>query len=313
MRNRSKVLALVWGVALATTLGTASAAPHESASRGATTNVAMRAHRSVRTQPRRAHKASAARMNKKTTRAGETAARKQKPRSTRPHQQGVTVQAGRRVARPVEPPPRPEQPCLHPPIVVQRGFGGESESIALTKCDGAPAPLATLKLSILARPPSAPKPEIASPPAAPAAVKLELSPGVKIISDGLVLRLQNVVDHFHAERVTIVSGYRPNSAGSFHQSAQALDVHFDGVRNEEVAAFCRTLPDTGCGYYPNSSFVHLDVRPTHTGHVYWIDAAGPGEPPRYVSTWPVAEDRPLSVARPALAILPGPSEDPFMP
>jgi len=31
------------------------------------------------------------------------------------------------------------------------------------------------------------------------------------------------------------------------------------------------------GYYPNSSFVHLDVRDTNS---YWVDYAGPGEAPR---------------------------------
>jgi hypothetical protein len=44
--------------------------------------------------------------------------------------------------------------------------------------------------------------------------------------------------------------------------------------------------DTGCGYYPNSSFVHVDVRQPGTGHVAWIDASGPGEPPHYVASWP---------------------------
>jgi hypothetical protein len=58
-------------------------------------------------------------------------------------------------------------------------------------------------------------------------------------------------------------------------------------------AFCRGLRDTGCGYYPNSSFVHFDVRPGGTGHVYWIDASGPGEAARYVSSWPPPRDEPL--------------------
>jgi hypothetical protein len=31
------------------------------------------------------------------------------------------------------------------------------------------------------------------------------------------------------------------------------------------------------GYYPNSSFLHLDVRGYNS---YWIDYAGPGEAPR---------------------------------
>jgi hypothetical protein len=59
-----------------------------------------------------------------------------------------------------------------------------------------------------------------------------------------------------------------------------------GVSSEELVAFCKTLPDTGCGYYPNSSFVHLDVRGSGVGSVTWIDASGPGQAPHYVPTWP---------------------------
>jgi hypothetical protein len=98
-----------------------------------------------------------------------------------------------------------------------------------------------------------------------------------------------VIDHFGPRSVTVVSGYRPASLGSFHQSARALDFHLAGVKNEALVAFCRTLPDTGCGYYPNSSFVHMDVRPEGTGHVFWIDASGPGEPAHYVASWPPPE------------------------
>ena len=30
--------------------------------------------------------------------------------------------------------------------------------------------------------------------------------------------------------------------------------------NEALRDFCRTLKNVGCGYYPNSVFVHMDVR-----------------------------------------------------
>ena len=118
----------------------------------------------------------------------------------------------------------------------------------------------------------------------------EWAPGIKLADAGLVTRLQKVVDNFKARKVTIVSGYRPASLGSFHQSARAIDMHIEGVSNEQVVAFCRTLADTGCGYYPNSSFVHMDVRAPRTGHVYWIDASGPGESPRYVAAWPLKDN-----------------------
>ena len=51
----------------------------------------------------------------------------------------------------------------------------------------------------------------------------EFLPGVKRIHEGLVTRLQAVVDRFRAQRITLVSGYRPASLGSFHQSARAHD------------------------------------------------------------------------------------------
>ena len=55
--------------------------------------------------------------------------------------------------------------------------------------------------------------------------------------------------------------------------------------NGELFKLCRKLIDVGCGYYPNSKFVHMDVRPG-TGHPFWIDASGPGEPSKYVDSWP---------------------------
>jgi hypothetical protein len=175
--------------------------------------------------------------------------------------------------------------CIRDAVFFERGFGGDAESIVLTRCDGRPNTSAIEQLSILVRPMSAARP---SPLASRIrrASHREWLPGVKRIHEGLVTRLQQVVDRFRAQRITLVSGYRPTSLGSFHQSARALDVHVEGVRNESLVEFCRTLPDTGCGYYPNSSFVHIDVRPAGTGHVYWIDASGPGEPARYVSSWP---------------------------
>ncbi len=176
-------------------------------------------------------------------------------------------------------------PCVRDAVHFERGFGGDAENVVLTRCDGRASSEAIDQLSILVRPMSAARPTPLASRIRRAAHH-EFLPGVKRIHEGLVIRLQQVVDRFHAERVTLVSGYRPTSLGSFHQSARALDVHVEGVRNEALVEFCRTLPDTGCGYYPNSSFVHIDVRPAGTGHVYWIDASGPGEPARYVSTWP---------------------------
>ena len=114
----------------------------------------------------------------------------------------------------------------------------------------------------------------------------EWAPGVKEIEPGLVSRIQTIAREYPGKKLTVVSGYRPTSNGSYHKLARALDLRVDGVKNLDLVTFCRGLVDTGCGYYPNSSFVHVDVRPAGTGHVYWIDASGPGEAPRYVASWP---------------------------
>jgi hypothetical protein len=135
----------------------------------------------------------------------------------------------------------------------------------------------------------------------------------------LVERLELVVDHFHKgsgspgpsskpARIVIVSGYRPRSAGSFHQLARALDFRIEGVKNEALVEFCKTLPDTGCGYYPNSLFVHMDVRNPGAGHVTWIDISGPGESPKYVSQWPLPAPATTASSSATLPPLPEPRE-----
>jgi hypothetical protein len=178
-------------------------------------------------------------------------------------------------------------PCLKPPIEVVAL--AESDKISLTQCSGAIAAYAIERLSVLMRPGGTPKP--AQSIAALAKVRGEkIAPGVRRVDAGLVVRLQKVIDHFgkpgQTARVLVVSGYRPGSRGSKHADARALDFRIDGVTNEDLVAFCKTLDDTGCGYYPNSTFIHMDVRAHGEGHVAWIDASGPGEAPRYVPTWP---------------------------
>jgi len=169
--------------------------------------------------------------------------------------------------------------------------GGESATFALAKCDGKPAPLAVEQLSVLARPGGATRPKIT----VEALAKVhgsEVAPGVRRIDARLLERLEQAIEHFHKggqpAKVSIVSGYRPRSSGSYHQSGRALDLRIEGVTNEALVAFCKTLPDTGCGYYPNSLFVHMDVRDAGAGHVSWIDVSRPGEAPKYVSSWPPA-------------------------
>jgi hypothetical protein len=180
---------------------------------------------------------------------------------------------------------------------------GESSTFSLEKCDGAPAPLAIDQLSVLARPGSAAKPKVTVDVLAKSH-GAELAPGIRRVDPRLLERLETAVDHFRKPgqpaKVLLVSGYRPKSAGSYHQSGRALDFRIDGVDNQALVAFCKTLPDTGCGFYPNSSFVHIDVRDAGAGHVAWIDVSKPGEAPKYVSSWPLpSEETPKAAAAPA--------------
>jgi uncharacterized protein YcbK (DUF882 family) len=110
------------------------------------------------------------------------------------------------------------------------------------------------------------------------------------IDPRLAALLAKVSDHFGGRELQIVSGFRPYSPSqhtphSNHNHGKAVDFHVDGVPNAALRDFCRTFDDAGVGYYPNSSFVHLDVRSART---YWIDYSGPGEAPRYAGSKPAA-------------------------
>jgi hypothetical protein len=74
-----------------------------------------------------------------------------------------------------------------------------------------------------------------------------------------------------------------------------------GVHNADLFRFCRSLDDVGCGFYPNSKFVHVDVRRPGTGHAFWVDISGPGEPAHYVDSWPGVVDKGALVWDPVTA------------
>jgi uncharacterized protein YcbK (DUF882 family) len=108
------------------------------------------------------------------------------------------------------------------------------------------------------------------------------------IDPRLISLLGLVSDHFGSRNIEIISGFRPYSptqytAHSNHNVGNAVDFRVTGVPNEVVRDFCRTLRNTGCGYYPNSVFVHMDTR---ASSAYWVDYSRPGEPPRYNGATP---------------------------
>ena len=100
-------------------------------------------------------------------------------------------------------------------------------------------------------------------------------------------------------------GYRPHSARrSRHHHARALDLRVEGVPNAELRDVAVGLARTGVGFYPHSTFVHVDVR---AESAYWVDLSGPGEPARYVRGATPPEPAP-DAAPPATATPAGPAD-----
>lgn len=123
------------------------------------------------------------------------------------------------------------------------------------------------------------------PPSALAAFERMMRQGnaTHPIDPRLVALVGIVSSHFGGKTIEVVSGYRAYTPTQYtphsnHNLGRALDFRVRGVSNEALRDFCRTLRSAGCGYYPNSTFVHLDVRETKT---YWVDWSHPGEPPKY--------------------------------
>ncbi|HEV8246924.1 MAG TPA: DUF882 domain-containing protein [Polyangiaceae bacterium] len=167
-------------------------------------------------------------------------------------------------------------------------YAGESDHFALIDCDGAIANEALDRLSVLARPPEVPRPELPLP-VEPLAGD-EWLPRVRLLDPRLLWVVQQIADAFPAHALVLMSGYREGGHSGLHQKGRALDLYVRGVPNEALFALCKRLRDVGCGYYPENHFVHVDVRPYATGQVLWIDVSRPGEPSRYVDGWPgVAE------------------------
>ena len=109
----------------------------------------------------------------------------------------------------------------------------------------------------------------------------------------LLERLADLSDHFGGRTIVVVSGYRPFSPKQYtknsrHNHGRAIDFRVVGVPVQAVFDHCRTLRETGCGYYPNSEFVHMDVRDVGAD---WTDYSLPGQPPRYAKKQRAGESK----------------------
>jgi uncharacterized protein YcbK (DUF882 family) len=102
----------------------------------------------------------------------------------------------------------------------------------------------------------------------------------------LATLLVAVQAHFPGSHIEVVSGYRnvsKHTDRSNHTRGRAIDMRviMDGKRTENRRMFellRASFAEVGVGYYPNGTFVHLDVRDKAT---IWVDYSGAGEVPCY--------------------------------
>lgn len=98
----------------------------------------------------------------------------------------------------------------------------------------------------------------------------------------LAVLLARISDHFGGRPIRIVSGFRPAGGrtreSSRHTKGRATDIRVAGVPHRVVWEYCRRIDHAGCGYYPRSTFVHVDARRIRT---QWVDWSRPGRRARY--------------------------------
>ena len=175
----------------------------------------------------------------------------------------------------------------YPQKVAFAGLSGEGDRFALVDCDGVVSSDAIDRLSVLGR-----QPGTAMPPL-PLPLSPELNPqfrgewvtGVRMLHPRLLGLIQQIALAFPGHGVAVYSGYRRDARPSSpHLRGRAVDIALGGIANEQLFAYCRTLQDTGCGYYPHQPFVHVDVREPARGSAAWVNISMPGHPSHYTDS-----------------------------
>jgi len=166
--------------------------------------------------------------------------------------QKLLIPGARRAIELVPPPP-----CYKDPVTLYRVRTDETRRVSLCFCDGRPNPAGVEALSTL----SAPVGDDNAP----------------LLDPRLAQLLQRVAERFPGKRIELISGYRSGrqpGRESLHAKAQAIDFRVEGVSNRTLAFFVRNLDKVGVGFYPNSVFIHMDIRDRSA---WWIDYSRPGE------------------------------------
>ena len=181
-----------------------------------------------------------------------------------------------------------DEECLRDAVEIRHlRRPSEIARISLTYCDGRDNLSALDELSVIARAWGTPKPSEEElreyRERQPERSRQWLTASNRRLHPGLLNRLQAVADRFPGRALIIVSGHRPRAGSrSRHRTGRALDLQVEGVDRAEVARFARMFTKTGIGFYPRSSFTHIDVRDESA---FWIDRSAPGQPADY-GTWP---------------------------
>lgn len=180
--------------------------------------------------------------------------------------------------------------CLRAPVEIEfYGRAREARGFSLTRCDGSPHVDVLQDFSVHLRPRGVRRPLTTTDDDF-------VADGIRRFDEGLLTRLQAIADRFPEKKITIVSAFRPQAREtSRHHHADALDLRVEGVHRAIVADFARTIPNTGVGFYPNSTFTHIDVRERST---FWVEVSQPDEPTRYADN--ELEDQILASALAAL-------------
>jgi len=160
----------------------------------------------------------------------------------------------------------PVDPRAAPPLHLQLARSGERHEIAVFDDDGRLRREALAELRMVL---SDPKSGIDHP-----------------IHWRLATLLVAVQARFPHGTIEVVSGYRNvgrHTDRSNHTRGRAIDMRVvvDGARipNRQLFELLRaSFAEVGVGYYPNGTFVHLDVRESAT---IWVDYSGAGEVPCY--------------------------------
>ena len=101
---------------------------------------------------------------------------------------------------------------------------------------------------------------------------------VRAVDPRLYEHLSRIYDHFGGKRIEVVSGFRFKERNSSrHYHASAMDIRVEGESIRALYKYADSLDGggMGVGQYPNSHFVHVDLRAPGEPSYRWTDRSYP--------------------------------------